>query len=136
MSIRVQHFCDASGSDSAACEGALQGLGGLFSNGPDFGFFGAFVCLAFVGSAESLESMWTIPLGAVLWFGVPGMDCPHPILLLHLNHDIAFPSPTLTRGPTIGLRMVFTVNDGAHEVYALSITYGSADPISLARSRY
>ena len=36
----------------------------------------------------------------------------------------------------MGLRMVFTVNDGVHEVYALAITYDGADLISRARSRY
>ena len=36
----------------------------------------------------------------------------------------------------MGLRMVFTVNDGVHEVCALAIRYGSANLISRARSRY
>ena len=34
-----------------------------------------------------------------------------------------------------GSRMVFTVNDGVHEVCALAIRYGSANPISRAPTR-
>ena len=43
-----------------------------------------------VGSAESAESLWTTPLGAVLRFGVRGMDWPDPSACRCCLSELAF----------------------------------------------
>ena len=63
--------------------GLLAGSGSSASDdepGRRSGFwFFRVVRLFFVrGGAESVESLWTIPSGAVSGFRVQGLDCPHP----------------------------------------------------------
>ena len=67
--VRVQHFCDGSVSDSSAPEDGLLDLAGLFSSVSDFGLFGAFGCMAFVGARRAWKACGQSLLAQLCDFG-------------------------------------------------------------------
>ena len=62
------------GPFSSASAAGLQDLGGLFSCVPFFSVFRSVRLLGVRGSAESMESLWTILIRAISRFRVRGLD--------------------------------------------------------------